>query len=240
MSRLLLIAGRELGAYRRSWIGPVILASALLADGLFFYIFALREAMLSARALATFFYYAGGIGAFAAIMLSMRLIAEERQTGTITLLNTAPVREVEIVAGKYLAVIGVLAVLTALTCYMPLWLMVRGKISLGHVLVGYLGVLLFDSAVAAIGLFASTLTRSQLVAAAVAAIVSITLLLMWFVARAVDPPLNAYFDSLALHHKNFIPFQDGILQLHNVVYYLVVIYFFLLAATKSLEARRWR
>ena len=65
-------------------------------------------------------------------------------------------------------------------------------------------------------------------------------LLLWAVARAVNPPFNTFLSSLALHHENYRPFMAGTLQLDHVAYYLMVTYFFLLAATKVLEARRWR
>ena len=62
----------------------------------------------------------------------------------------------------------------------------------------------------------------------------------WAVARAVDPPLNKFLAALALHHENFRPFMLGILQLSGIAYYVAITYFFLLCATKVLEARRWR
>ena len=63
---------------------------------------------------------------------------------------------------------------------------------------------------------------------------------MWMVSRATEPPLTEYLSGLALHHDNFRPFMDGILELKSVAYYVVITYFFLLAATKTMEARRWR
>jgi ABC-2 type transport system permease protein len=147
---------------------------------------------------------------------------------------------VEIVIGKFLAAFVVLVVMTALTAYMPLLVGVNGKVSLGHVLVGYLGLILLGSAATAIGLFASALARSQVVAAIIGAALLGVLILQWMVAKAVDPPLNAFMSGLALHHENFRPFMQGILELKTVVYYVIVTYFFLLAATKVLEARRWR
>jgi ABC-2 type transport system permease protein len=78
------------------------------------------------------------------------------------------------------------------------------------------------------------------VAAIIGAAILVVLLLQWLVARAVEPPLNGFLARLALHHENFRPFMQGILELRSVVYYVVVTYFFLLAATKTLEARRWR
>lgn len=240
MSTSLLIARREAYAYLRSPLGAAIVAGVLLIDGLYFYWSGMNRKLLSAEALQEFFYGASGTTMIAAVILSMRLLSEERQTGTFTLLSTAPVRDVEIVIGKFLAAFVVLVVMTALTAYMPLLVGVNGKVSLGHVLVGYLGLILLGSAATAIGLFASALARSQVVAAIIGAALLGVLILQWMVAKAVDPPLNAFMSGLALHHENFRPFMQGILELKTVVYYVIVTYFFLLAATKVLEARRWR
>ncbi len=240
MSKALLIARRELGAYARSPLGAVIIAGALLIDGILFYYWGLSQKLLSAEVLSEFFYAASGITMAASIILSMRLIAEERQTHTFTLLNTAPVRDWEIVLGKYLSALGMLTLLTVLTLYMPALIFVNGKVSLGHIAVGYLGLLLIGSASIAMGLFASALTRSQVVAAIVGAAILTALILLWMLAAAVDPPLNEVLAAMAFHHQNFQGFQKGILELKGVAYYLAVTYFFLLSATKILEARRWR
>jgi ABC-2 type transport system permease protein len=167
-------------------------------------------------------------------------VSEERQTGTFTLLNTAPVSEWEIIGGKYLSVLCMVFLLTALSSYMPLLLLVNGKVSFGHIMTGYLGEFLIGSAAAAIGLFASTLTRSQLVSIVVGAAIVVVLLVFWVLAQAIDPPLNKFLAAAALHHQNFRPFQFGILELGAVAYYLSVAYLFLFGAVKILEARRWR
>jgi ABC-2 type transport system permease protein len=236
----LLIARRELYTYVRSPLGAIVIAATLVAEGLYFYYEGLSRQLMSFDALAAFFETASGGTMIASIVLSMRLLAEERQTGTITLLNTAPLRDTEIVAGKFIAAFGVIVVMTLLTLYMPLVIKVHGKISFGHIVVGYLGVLLLGAASTAVGLFASALARTQVVAAIIGAALMIVLLLQWVVARVTEPPLNQFLAALALHHQNFIPFKQGILDLKRVVYYLVVTYFFLLAATKVMEARRWR
>jgi ABC-2 type transport system permease protein len=240
VNAVLLVARRELYAYLRSPLGFSIVAASLLIEGLWFHLNGLSRPLLSAEVLQEFFNGASGTTMVAAIVLSMRLLAEERQTGTITLLNTAPVRDVEIVLGKFLSAFLVIVLMTLLTLYMPLLILVNGKVSWGHVAVGYLGVLLLGAAVTAIGLFASALARSQVIAAIVGAAVLVVLLLQWLVARAVEPPLNTFLARLALHHENFRPFMQGVLELRGVVFYLAVTYFFLLAATKTLEARRWR
>jgi ABC-2 type transport system permease protein len=240
VSKALLIARREMGAYARSPLGAVIVGGALLIDGILFYYWGLSQKMLSAEVLSEFFYAASGITMAASLILSMRLIAEERQTHTFTLLNTAPVRDWEIVVGKYLSAFGMLSLLTVLTLYMPALIFVNGKVSFGHIAVGYAGLLLIGSATIAIGLFASALTNSQVVAAIVGTAILAALILLWMLAGATEPPLNEFLAAMAFHHQNFMPFQKGILELKGVAYYLVVTYFFLLSATKILEARRWR
>lgn len=240
MSRTLLIARREMFAYLRSPLGSIVIAAALLIDGIWFYWNGLTQKLLSAQVLQQFFYGASGVTMLAAIVLSMRLMAEERQTGTFTLLNTAPIKDREIVLGKFLSAFGVIFVMTVLTLYMPLLILVNGKVSWGHILVGYTGLLLLGAAATAIGLFASALARSQVVAVIIAAAILAPLVTLWMVAKAVDPPLNTFLAGLALHHENFRPFMEGILSLEGVVFYLVITYFFLLCAIKTLEARRWR
>jgi len=238
--RALTIARRELYAYLRSPLGSAIIAGALLVDGILFYFDSLDQKRLSAQLLTQFFYDSSAATMIAGLLLAMRLLAEERQSGTITLLNTAPIRDRDIVLGKFLSSFGMLTLLNLLTIYMPLMVYVRGKVSVGHIAVGYLGLILLGAAVTSIGLFASSLARSQVVAAIIGAAMGGAFILLWVVARAVDPPFNTFFSGLALHHENYRPFMNGTLQFDRVAYYLMITYFFLLAATKVLEARPWR
>lgn len=240
MTRALIIARREFFAYFRSPLAATVIAAALLIDGIYFYWKGLSEATLSAVALAEFIFVAGGTAFLAGLVLAMRLIAEERQTRSITLINTAPIKDSEIVAGKFGAALAMVTLKTVLTAYMPLLLFVNGKVSVGHILVGYAGILLYGAAGTAIGFFGSALARSQVVAIIVGLAISGALVMMWMVAKATDPPINSFLSGLALHHDNFQPFMVGRLELRGVVYYLAVIWFFLVAATKVLEARRWR
>src|SRR5215471_17435857 len=170
----------------------------------------------------------------------MRLLAEERHTGTLVVLNTAPEHDRAIVLGKFLSAFGFVALKTALTIYLPLLIFVNGRVSLGHIAVGYLGLLLLGAASVAIGLFGSALAKNQVLAAVIGAAILGTMLLLWMVGRVTDPPLNTFLAALALHNERQNAFMKGLLRLENVVYYVAVTYFFLLAATKTLEARRWR
>ena len=240
MTRTLLVARREMLAYVRSPIAAAIIAAALLIDGILFYKDALSAKLLTGEALAAFFYNASGLTMISGILLSMRLIAEERQNSTITLLSTSPLRDRDIILGKFLAAFVMITVLTLLTLYMPALLFVNGKVSVGHIAVGYGGLLLMGAASVSVGLFASSLTRSQVVAGIVAAALLGVLILMWVLAKATDPPIQGFLMGLAFHHTNWQPFQLGILRLQSVAYYVAVTYFFLLGSVKIMEARRWR
>lgn len=240
MSLVFLITRRELGAYVRSPLGSVVLSAALLLNGLLFYVFGFSEEINSGEMLARYFYYSSGVTMVAALFLSFRLIAEERQTKTFTLLNTSPVSDAQIVVGKFLSALCMVSVLTLLSLYMPALIYVSGKVSLGHIAVGYLGLLLVGGATCALGLFASTLTRSQVIAVIAGAVILGTLLVLWTLASKVSPPVSDFVGAMSFHHLNFRGFQHGILELRGVAYYLVMTYLFLLGATKVLEARRWR
>jgi len=233
---------RELAAYLRSPMGYIVAAAVLLLDGILFYAQALGPSAgerLSGQVSAGFFYNASGLTAIAAVALSIRLVAEERQTGTQLLLDTSPVRDWEIVLGKFLSALVFLTAINLATLYMPLLILVNGKVSVGHVLIGYLGLTLIGGAVLAIGLFASALTRHQLVAAATASVVTGTLFLFWPLSRIVEAPLSRVFAALAIHGRHFSGFQAGLFHVRCLVYYVALAYFFLYAATKVMEAKRW-
>lgn len=241
MRNALLLAQREIRSYLRSPLGYVVAAVALLIEGIYFYAIGLsKTAMLSAQVLAIFFQAAVGATMGLSALLAMRLIAGERETGTLVLLNTAPIREVEIVLGKFIAGLTFLSLVAALTFYMPLLIFVNGNVSVGHILVGYLGVLLIAAASLSVGLFASALARHQVVAALIAIALLGTMYLIYFVAQAAEPPINTFLSSLAIYHVRQRSFTTGMLKLENVVFNVAVTFVFLLATTKTLEARRWR
>jgi ABC-2 type transport system permease protein len=111
---------------------------------------------------------------------------------------------------------------------------------LGHIAAGYFGLLLIGAAATAIGTFASALTRSQVVAAILAGCFILMLILFWSLARITERPLNDVFNGIALWNEHYPPFQRGIVHVRDVLYYLAVTYVGLFAATRVLEARRWR
>ena len=127
------IASRELAAFFNTWMGYVIVAAALVIDGLLFNAFAVgNEPKLSAEVLADFFYFASGMSMVAGIFLAMRLMAEEKQNGTIALLYSSPVSERQVIYGKFLSALLFSMILQVASLYMPGLVMVHGKISGGH------------------------------------------------------------------------------------------------------------
>lgn len=241
MSGTLLVARRELSAYLRSPLGYVVAAAALLIEGIWFQTQALGAgARLSSEVLLKFFDGTAVITMIAALILSMRLVAGERESGTLILLRTAPIRDGEIIIGKFLAAFSLVTLMTAVSVYMPLLIFVNGKVSVGHILVGYAGVLLLGAASLAVGLFASALAGSQIISVLLGAAILATLSLLFLIARITEPPLNDLVSALNLYPLNQKPFLNGVLRLENVLYYVAVAYFFLLAAAHTLKARRWR
>jgi len=241
MSGLLLVARRELGAYVNSYSGWLIVSLLLVANGLMFNAFAMgKTAKVSADVLEDFFYYSFGIVCIAAVLLTMRLIAEERQTGTLVLVDSSPLSDWQIIGGKYLSAMSFIALMTGISLYMPALIFVNGKVSFGHIVAGTLGLLLVGSAATAIGTFASSLSRSQVVAAMIAGLLVFMLLLAWLMGRITDPPLDEIWAYVSLYDRHFQPFQRGRINTEDVVFYLSITFVFLLMSTRVMSARRWR
>jgi ABC-2 type transport system permease protein len=182
----------------------------------------------------------GGVVMVASVFISMRLFAEERQTGTLVLLASSPVHDWEIVIGKFLAALIFLVLILAATVFMPMLIFVNGKISFGHVAAGYIGLVLLGAASLAIGTFGSSLARTQVLAAIFSGCMVVALVVCWMLAKVTEAPLNDMFTALALHGRHFPPFSSGAIHLRDVGYYLMLTYVALFSATRVMEARRWR
>ncbi len=240
MTRILLIARRELSGYLTSPLGYVVIAGLLFLNGWAFNALAMKGEQSSHAVLTMFFFYTCGFVAAAGVLFSMRLFAEEKQTGTYLLLQAAPVSEVQLVLGKFLGGLSFMTVFLALTFYMPLMVMVNGHVSWGHIFVGYFGLLLEGSAVIAIGTFASTISSNQLLSAVIAAIVVVALFVCWLIASRVDGALGDAIAYLDFYDRHFRSLSKGVLKLSTVTYFLSLTYIGLCAATLVLTARRWR
>ena len=181
------------------------------------------------------------VALFVAPMLTMRLFAEEKRQGTIELLATSPITDLQIVLGKFLAAAGLYAlmILTGLVNLLPVWHYATSAPEWKPVLTGALALLLIGSCFIALGLFVSTLTRNQIVAG----ILTFCLLLgVWTLGWADEPtagPVMKVVGYLAVttHMEDMV---KGVLDLKDVVFYLSFIVFGLFLTVQSVESQRWR
>ncbi len=179
------------------------------------------------------------LGLFFIPMITMRLFAEEKRAGTIELLATSPVRDVEIILGKWLAAMGLYACLLLFTAVNFAFLFRYGNPDWPPVAVGYLGLLLQAGALLAVGTFISTLTRNQIIAGAATFGVC---LLLWVFAwvsgynSALWAKVLAYL-SIVTHFNSF---GKGVIESKDAIYYLTVIFVGLFFTARSLESMRGR
>ncbi|MFQ6013785.1 MAG: ABC transporter permease, partial [Thermoplasmata archaeon] len=172
-------------------------------------------------------------------LVTMRLFAEERKQGTLELLLTFPLRDGEVLLGKFLAATALYALLLFATAVYPVLLALWSEPELYPILTGYLGLLLLGMAFIALGLLFSSLTENQIVAAALA---FGALLLFWIIgwaATLAEGDWGLLFRHLSIL-EHLTSFARGVLETKDVAYYLGLIGFFLFATLKSLEIRRWK
>ena len=181
----------------------------------------------------------GVIGLFFIPLITMRLFAEEKRTGTIELLATSPVRDIEIIIGKWLAAVILYACLLLFTAVNFAFLFKYGNPDWKPLAINYLGLLLEAAGLLAIGTFISTLTKNQIVAGAVTFGVCLLLLVFGWVSAyetATWARVLSYM-SLATHMESF---EKGVLSSKDAIFYLTVIFLGLFFTARSMESLRWR
>jgi len=228
---------REFGAYFNTPLGYIVVACFLLTFGFFFfYVFDVLGGQVAS--MRSMFRISPLVLAVLTPLVTMRLVAEERHSGTIELLLTLPVTEWQVVLGKYLAAVAVLATALLLTLSYPLTLALLGDLDLGPVCAGYFGLLLLASAYAALGLVCSSFATTQVVAGVAGLLACI---FMWIVDKlAASLPGGAFTDLLRFlgfdHH--FINLQRGVIDSRDLVYFASVIALSLALAVLLLRRQR--
>ncbi len=249
MKSVILVAMRELRAYFNSFSGYIIIAGVLLVTGLLFNTMALGpNAKLSYDILAGtgprhfgFFWVMFGTSTIASVFLTMRLISEERQAGTLVLLRASGLKDWQLVIGKWLSALMFVGFLLLCSTYIPALIFVNGKVALGHIAIGYLGLFLSASMSAAIGVFASSFSKSQVISALISGLIIAFFLLSWVLAKSVDAPFNDLFSYLSMFDRHFgRTFAKGQLQSQSVFYFVSMTAFFLMLSVRVLQARRWK
>lgn len=179
------------------------------------------------------------IGLFFIPMITMRLFAEEKRSGTIELLATSPVRDIEVILGKWIAALLLYACLLLFTALNFAFLFLYGNPDWKPLAVGYLGLLLQAGVLLAIGTFISTLTRNQIIAGAVTFGVCILLWVLGWVSgyeSATWATVLSYI-SVVTH---FDSFARGVIDSKDVIFYLTGIFIGLFVTARSMESLRWR
>ncbi len=230
------IAKRELGAFFKSPIAYIVLAMYLILAGVLFFLsfFTINQANMEG-----FFRWMPLNFALICPAMAMGLLAEERGNGTIELLLTMPVRDSEVVLGKYLAALGFLLVGLLLTVPYAVTVASLGPLDSGPVFTSYIGSFLLGATFLAIGLFASATTKHQIVAYIIGMAIC---MLLWAFGMMVNllPPGTASIVQYASPQFHFEKITRGVIELRNLVYYVSIIGVVLLASVQVLESRKWR
>ncbi len=258
MKNMAAVLVREL---RAAFGGPVAYVAAgmfLLINGFIFYL-QVAEYHVQSQAMQQRGMFGGGgpplnvtehiiepmffTMAFIALMLlpmvTMRVFAEEKRQGTIELLFTYPVRDWEVLLGKFLATVGVYAFMLAPTL-VYVWIVTGlAQPEVGSIVTGYLGLFLTGMALLATGVFVSTLTSNQVIAA----VVTYSVLLLFWILGVVEDFAPTNVGIVANHLSLFShieQFAQGIIDSRDVIYYTLWIVVFLVFASLSMETQRWR
>ena len=236
MRNTLAIALKETRSYFSTPTAYVVGAMFLMLTGIFFVFDVIRP--FAEASVRGFIENARFLTLFLAPLLTMRLLAEEEKMGTLELLLTAPVRDWEVVMGKYIASFLFLMATLAPTLYYVVLLYWFGEPDTGPVASAYLGLVLHGSAALAVGLMASSLSSNQIVAAVVGIAGLLALSSIGAVATLVSGTGQEVLEgmSLAFHFRDF---ARGIVDTGHIVYYVSLVAVFLFLTVRSLETRRW-
>jgi ABC-2 type transport system permease protein len=235
MQRTLTIAKREFRGYFNSPAAYIVICLFLLMMGFFFW----NPFFLINRASVRNMYDLMAILLLpTAPALTMGLLAEEKRQGTIEILLTMPVRDAEVILGKYLAAFGLLTVLLTLTLAYPISVSSLGNLDWGPVWAGYLALLLEGGAMLALGVLASSWTDNQLIAFFTSGMICF---IFWVVSRFLPfvPQQAASVIEWLSFDYHFQDIVRGVVDSRHIIYFLSVIGFSLALAFRSLESRRW-
>lgn len=248
------ILKRELYVYFSSPIAYVVVTIFLLLSGYFFYSAFAYFSMVSMQAMrmpgvgginVTEMVLLPTLGNMSVIMLlmmpllTMRLFAEEKKAGTLELMLSYPVRETELLFGKFTACIVVFFIMLVPTFLYPLFVWFYAEPDIGPILTGYLGLFLMGTAFIALGIMVSSATENQIVAAAIS---FGAILMFWLIGWSeafVGPVLGKVLSHISLL-EHFETFSRGVIDTRDIIYYINFNILFLFMTMRSLESKRWR
>lgn len=243
MKNTLTIAAREFRSFFDSLVAYVVIGLSMLMVGLWFFVFSGGIWQIDRANFSRLF---GALPYLLTVivipLVTMRSIAEEKRSGTLELLITMPVKDSEVILGKYIAALGMCLLLLACSALYPIamfvWPWHLGALDWGPVWTAYLGLALFSAAGCAVGLLFSSITESQIIAFFLTATL---LLLLVGIGELVQHLNNALGDIIAFvsFESRFEGFARGLIDTRAVVYFLSIAVVCLLVAFRSLESRKW-
>jgi gliding motility-associated transport system permease protein len=255
MRNILAIADRELRSYFASPIAYAVIGFFALVFGWMFYTF-LRFFVMQSMQMSQMGMGQGQVNVnqamirplilqisvvtlFVLPMITMRTYSEEKRSGTIELLLTAPLTDVEIILGKFLGALALYALMLLVTVPTITLLFWYGDPDWKPVVTSYLGLLLIGGSFISYGLFISSLTRNQIVAGVLTFCTLLMLLLVSWMQDFVGPVGQSVISALAVF-EHFEDFSKGVIDTKHLVYYASVITFGLFLTAKSVDSERWR
>jgi ABC-2 type transport system permease protein len=240
---MLTIAKREFRSYFDSPLAYVVICLSFLALGLFFFMYRGGFWQADRATLQSMFEYAPyGLSVLVVPVVTMRLMAEEKRSGTLEMLITLPVKDSDVILGKYLGALGLVLTLVLATLIYPMvmfkWPWSLGPLDSGPVFSGYLGLVLFSAAAVAIGLLVSSLTDSQAVAFFITFFV---LVVLWFLAPVAEDMPGTLGNALSYvsFQSRLDGFTRGLVDTRDVVFFLSVTALALVITFRALERRKW-
>jgi ABC-2 type transport system permease protein len=242
--KFLVVCRRELRSYFTSYIAYILLAVFLLLSGYFFYsdliFFVLFGGYVLPTGLWQFVFLDMRLCLLLVLpLMTMRLFAEEKKLGTIELLWTYPVRDGEIVAGKFLACWLFFLVMLLLTAINPVIFYQFYQFDVGPLLAAYLGIFLLGTAFIACGLFVSSLTENQVVSAMGTYGILVFFWFMTWNEEAASQSILQAMLRLSLFDR-FYNFSRGVIDTRDVAFFVLFAMFFLFLTLQSLGVRKWR
>lgn len=236
MSKVFAIAGRELRGYFASPLAYVVAAFFVLVAG---YLFSLIVYHTKQASLTPLFSNLTVMFLLITPALTMRLLADERKTGTIELLMTSPITDRELVIGKYLSAVLYLTFLLALTLVYPVILAFIAKPDWATIWTGYLGTWLLGASFMAIGVFASSVTANMIIAAMITFALSLVIWLLPSAGQMFGGAANDVMTYISVinHQENL---GRGVIDTTDLLFYVSFILAFLFLTIRSVETYHWR
>jgi ABC-2 type transport system permease protein len=242
MSPTFIIAKREFRSYFDSPLAYVVICLSLLMLGVGVFAWPGKFWQVDRATLTSMFEVIPvGLVVLIVPVVTMRLVAEERRAGTLEMLITLPVRDSDVILGKFLGALGLVLVLIATTALYPI-LMFKfwhlGVLDGGPVASGYLGLVLFSAAAVALGLFISSVTESQVIAFFVTFIALGALYIVGEASALVPNAFGTVLRELSFK-EHFTSFERGLIDTRDVVFFLSCAVLALLLSFRALESRKW-